>query len=520
MKNYVFEDITQALPRLLYALEDAPVVTSRVGRTRELTHVGITLTNPLAREVLVPGRKCNIAAQIAETAWVLAGRNDVEWLSRYLPRAADFSDDGETWRSGYGPRLRDFHGVDQLAEIVSLLRKDPETRRAVAVLWDPVVDSQPSKDNACNNWLSFLIRDGLLDLHVAVRSNDVMWGWSGINVFEWSALQEIVAGLVGVGVGQLHFSVTSFHLYERYWEKARKIVEESQKTEPWVAEPSPRVSLFPNYSIENFDDILTRWFALEYDIRTGSPMVAGYIDAFPEPMLRSWLRVLDWWWNGKGQEIHPEIYATALGDAIRLGVKPPWARQRVNIDNPAPGHHEQAERELDKMFPPLSPFLTHAIALHNEKHAAYGDSWKRRGEMLGIMANIARKIDRLGGAETSDETAADTAMDLMIYLAKYQVWLADNSGVVRAYQGADTADEPNALLVKIEHYWGDERYPRHSSKVILENDLRANFDLLEKQVMSGDPDRHKRVHLMLEKAYLLARIRYEVSNAYRGADHD
>src|SRR4051812_11719639 len=149
-RNYHFHNITQALPRLFRGLGTAPIVGSRAGKTRELTHVGITLTNPLAREVLVPGRRCNIAAQIAETAWMLAGRNDIDWLSHYLPRARDFSDDGKTWRSGYGPRLRDFHGVDQLAEIVALLRADPETRRAVAVLWDPPTDSQPGKDNACN----------------------------------------------------------------------------------------------------------------------------------------------------------------------------------------------------------------------------------------------------------------------------------------------------------------------------------------------------------------------------------
>jgi thymidylate synthase len=503
-RNYIFTDITSALPALLSELAGAPVVGSRAGRTRELTHVGITLENPLQREVLVPERKCNIAAQIAETAWVLAGRNDVEWLSHYLPRAADFSDDGKVWRSGYGPRLRDWHGVDQLAEVVTHLRNNPETRRAVAVLWDPVTDPQPGKDIACNNWLSFLIRDGALDLHVAVRSNDAMWGWSGINVFEWSALQEIVAGLVGVSVGQLHFSVTSFHLYERHWEKADRIVLESARTQRVNVDPSPRFD--PNeikrQELGDFDKLLTYWFQIEYDIRTGSPLVREYIAAFPEPMLRSWLRVLDWWWNGKVASPNHLDYA-ALGAAARMGVSPPWVAANV------------PEK------PVYSPFLAHAIALHNEKHAAYGDSWKRRGEMLGIMANIARKIDRLGGSDTSDETSADTALDLMVYLAKYRTWLRDQ----RDFQGkpapvhgttSDTPDAGNELLEMGNWF----QHGPFGQIVELERDLRTNFDRLEKKVLSGDPQRHLLVDDMLRDAYLLARSRYDEVDLYPGADHE
>ena len=33
--------------------------------------------------------------------------------------------------------------------------------------------------------------------------------------------------------------------------------------------------------------------------------------------------------------------------------------------------------------------------LHRAKDAAYRDAWKRRGEVISILANIARKADRL-----------------------------------------------------------------------------------------------------------------------------
>ena len=68
--------------------------------------------------------------------------------------------------------------------------------------------------------------------------------------------------------------------------------------------------------------------------------------------------------------------------------------------------------------------------LHRAKDAAYRDAWKRRGEVISILANIARKVDRLDygldrAPATPDEPCADTAVDLLVYCLKYQAYLAD-----------------------------------------------------------------------------------------------
>jgi thymidylate synthase len=79
----------------------------------------------------------------------------------------------------------------------------------------------------------------------------------------------------------------------------------------------------------------------------------------------------------------------------------------------------------------ISEHLRTAISsLHAEKSAVYGNSWKRRGEVLGIGANIARKVDRLERALTmdvsmDDESLLDTAIDLLVYATKYMTFLAD-----------------------------------------------------------------------------------------------
>lgn len=70
------------------------------------------------------------------------------------------------------------------------------------------------------------------------------------------------------------------------------------------------------------------------------------------------------------------------------------------------------------------------VQLHREKDLAYRDAWKRRGELIGVVANIARKVDRLenllaGGPATRDESLFDTAADLYVYSLKYLTYLAD-----------------------------------------------------------------------------------------------
>jgi hypothetical protein len=78
------------------------------------------------------------------------------------------------------------------------------------------------------------------------------------------------------------------------------------------------------------------------------------------------------------------------------------------------------------------------IALHRSKDAAYGPAWKRRGEQISVLANIARKVDRLewamtGAPATADESFLDTCIDLYVYCVKYETFLADLDDQVVAH---------------------------------------------------------------------------------------
>jgi hypothetical protein len=81
---------------------------------------------------------------------------------------------------------------------------------------------------------------------------------------------------------------------------------------------------------------------------------------------------------------------------------------------------------------PMSEQIRKAVLhLHRAKNAAYGNAWKKRGEVMSILANLARKVDRLehvldGASATTDESILDTSVDLVVYSLKYQTFLADH----------------------------------------------------------------------------------------------
>lgn len=497
--SYTFEDVDRALPVLSnLLLTHGDRFASRAGGTLDVTHIAIALEKPWKREITLPERHHNLAAQIAETMWVLSGRDDVAWLQNYLPRAAEFSDDGLVWRGAYGPRIRSWGGhLDQLQHVVDLLRADHNTRRAVIAIYDPSVDVLPGKDIPCNDFLTFSIRDEELDLGVTIRSNDLIWGWSGINAFEWSVLQEIVADLVDVGVGQLHFSTTSLHLYERHFNRAQRIAACNARPSRGRHIPFHVPGNF--FSARVLDGLFQDWFGIEKRIRDDID-VSVSVNNFPEPMLQSWLRVIQWWWTGDERFLAP-LEGTRLLDSARVGVQPlKRMEQHVNCQaSVAPATMEGA-------------FLDYVTGLHIQKHNAYGDSWKRRGEMLGIMANIARKIDRLeANADTADENQTDTAIDLLVYLAKYRWWLTEQD-VAPVPEGVDGGGyDPGAANAVIR---AQPRLLEKAPAVVQADEeklvrwLVECFERLEQLVVRGNSMRYNSVSDMVAIAYQLAYTRW------------
>jgi thymidylate synthase len=233
--NRLFRDAAKTL------LKDGKEVKVKENLTLELHPFTLILEDPTKRTLVYPGRGNNPFSTLFETLWVLSGNNNIKDLKFFLPRAADFSDNGVDWRAGYGTRIFRHLGinserangivepkkgseweyiknrpVDQFEYVYNTLRSDPTSRQAVITIWDPAKECtvEKSKDYPCSNYLTFLIRDGKLDLTLNMRSNDILWGFSSINVYEFTVLQEIMANMLGVEVGTYYHTANSFHCYK------------------------------------------------------------------------------------------------------------------------------------------------------------------------------------------------------------------------------------------------------------------------------------------------------------------
>lgn len=229
----LYENVTSAFVDLGAQLLTKPEQSSRVGTTREMLMTNITIKNPQQRCYVLPHRNDNIFAKIAETCWVMAGRSDIAFLSKYLPRASEFSDDGKVWRAGYGTRMRHYGhtDVDQLANIVAMLQADRYTRRAVMSFWNPEEDyGGTSVDYPCNDFIQAIIRKDkygvdTLYMTIAQRSSDLLWGFSGINTFEFATLQILLAHWLSCAIGTLTYNITSLHIYEKHYKRLDNIIK-------------------------------------------------------------------------------------------------------------------------------------------------------------------------------------------------------------------------------------------------------------------------------------------------------
>ena len=112
----------------MYSLEFEGINSFLIGTSRLLLEEGVKrdvrnsvcyelpepymfkINNPCARHITIPQRKWFKPLAYAESLWIASGRNDMAYITHYLPRMKDYSDDGKTMRGGYGPRLRHFNG--------------------------------------------------------------------------------------------------------------------------------------------------------------------------------------------------------------------------------------------------------------------------------------------------------------------------------------------------------------------------------------------------------------------------
>ncbi len=196
----------------------------RGGPTKEILHAAISIEDPRQRWVVSRKPSINVAFALAEVVWIINGRRDLKFLEFWNQALPRFVGPGPELHGAYGHRLRVHLGLDQLKRAYEALRQDPDTRQAVLQIWDSSIDlprsdgSPVDQDIPCNIFSLLKVRNGKLEWTQIIRSNDLFLGVP-YNFVQFTCLQEIIAGWLGIECGSYNQISDSLHLYDRNMEE-------------------------------------------------------------------------------------------------------------------------------------------------------------------------------------------------------------------------------------------------------------------------------------------------------------
>ncbi|OJF10757.1 thymidylate synthase [Couchioplanes caeruleus] len=260
---------------------------SRGKKAREIINSSFTITDPIDRTPYLAARRTNIVFNHAEALWYLTGRDDVDMIGYYAPRLRDLAVEGRLTGTAYGPRLFNPTGEDgrsQFDRVMSLLREDPDTKRAAMVIMRPDELTDPTHpDVACTLGLQFLLRDGRLHAAAYMRGNDAVIGLL-CDTFSFTFLQEYTARRLGVPVGTYAHHVGSMHINLLDLDRVDAILTEA-------AGPNARPRFpVPSMPVTSHDD-LALVMAWEEGLRTDTRRLDPVrLDRVPLPLY--WQQVL------------------------------------------------------------------------------------------------------------------------------------------------------------------------------------------------------------------------------------
>jgi thymidylate synthase len=188
-------------------------------KTLEIRGLEFQIKNP--RDTFMSGIGANFGPRVAacEALQLIGGFSDPEFAVKMVPGLAAFRNEQGGFDGAYG-----LSADGQLEMAVQRLREDPDTRQAVISIWTPGhAMLQQSRDFPCTLALQFFIRNGMLELDVMMRSNDVDKGLKH-DVPQFTQLQLSVAGLLGIPPGTYRHRSGSMHIYESSFDWAKRIM--------------------------------------------------------------------------------------------------------------------------------------------------------------------------------------------------------------------------------------------------------------------------------------------------------
>jgi thymidylate synthase len=153
-------------------------------------------------------------------------RYSPEWkeaLKSFITQITEEDDFAREWGElgpVYGKQWRNFSGVDQMADVVDAIKRNPDSRRHIVSAWNPADIPEMVKAGLppCHTLFQFYVAEGRLSCQLYQRSADVFLGVP-FNIASYSLLTHLVAQVCDLDVGDFVHTFGDVHLYNNHLEQ-------------------------------------------------------------------------------------------------------------------------------------------------------------------------------------------------------------------------------------------------------------------------------------------------------------
>ncbi|MBX3570435.1 MAG: thymidylate synthase [Rhizobiaceae bacterium] len=205
-------------------------------------------------------KRLHLKSIIHELLWFLAGDTNIRYLRdngvSIWDEWADENGDlgpvyGKQWRSW---PAEDGGEIDQIANLLIQLRKNPHSRRLIVSAWNPAeVDRMALPP--CHCLFQFYVSEGRLSCQLYQRSADIFLGVP-FNIASYALLTMMVAQVTDLKPGDFVHTLGDAHLYSNHFEQAREQLSRRPKPLPTMRLNPAVKDLFAfryeDFALENY----------------------------------------------------------------------------------------------------------------------------------------------------------------------------------------------------------------------------------------------------------------------------
>jgi len=204
---------------------------------------------------LITTKKLHVKSIVHELLWFLRGDTNVRYLrDNGVTIWDEWADEngelgpvyGHQWRSWPTP---DGGHVDQIAQVVAEIRRNPDSRRLMVTAWNPA-DIPKMALAPCHALFQFYVADGRLSCQLYQRSADVFLGVP-FNIASYALLTLMVAQVCGLAPGEFVHTFGDTHLYVNHLDQAREQLSRSPRPLPFL-QINPEVNDLFAFRYEDF----------------------------------------------------------------------------------------------------------------------------------------------------------------------------------------------------------------------------------------------------------------------------